>query len=179
MLVLVCLVFGIAYLIFETEYFVLETMHMVFGKVYLVFGKVYLVFELLGVALVWGLGLGSMILPASSSSASSCCCWWSPTAVSQAATVASRAAGAEKNLGHCKKSWQRIFYVGFILSQPISNCWSKSLAIVDSSAHVCCINTSFCVHTISSLYLSIIVVFTQTSPGELAFTLLPHLRVSS
>ena len=63
MLVLVCLVFGIAYLIFETEYFVLETMHMVFGKVYLVFGKVYLVFETLGVALVWG--LGSMILPAS------------------------------------------------------------------------------------------------------------------
>ena len=132
---------------------------MVFGKVYLVFGKVYLVFELLGVALVWGLGLGSMILPSSSS----CCCWWSPTAVSQAATVASRAAGAEKIIGHCKKSWQRIFYVGFILSQPISNCWSKSLAIVDSSAHVCCINTSFCVHTISSLYLSIIVVFTQTS----------------
>ena len=166
MLVLVCLVFGIAYLIFETEYFVLETMHLVFGKVYLVFGKVYLVFgkvylvfELLGVALVWGLGLGSMILPASSC----CCCWWSPTAVSQAATVASRAAGAEKIIGHCKKSWQRIFYVGFILSQPISNCWSKSLAIVDSSAYVCCINTSFCIHTITRLYLSIMVVFTQLS----------------
>ena len=146
---------------------------MVFGKVYLVFGKVYLVFELLGVALVWGLGLGSMILPASSCTAlssSPCCCWWSPTAVSQAATVASRAAGAEKNLGHCKKSWPRIFYVGFILSQPISNCWSKSLAIVDSSAYVCCINTSFCIHSYQFILVHHCSIYTNISV-ELAFTL--------